>query len=177
MAPSGSTPGEPVPTASVEPLPTSSGSSETLSDRSVTETSDSVRKRAPLARTRWVAATIALAVWLTIVLVSAFTSHLQVCHDEVSRVGTKALVQSCGPISVTDAPSLALLVTFAALLIPDLSALEIPGIFRVERKLEEQAKRQDDIAAAIHRLEVRVSQSVGVEVNNYNVTSARSVRV
>jgi hypothetical protein len=46
---------------------------------------------------------------------------------------------------------------------------------RVERKVEEQARRQDDIAAAIHRLELRVSQRV--EVNYYEDTSARSVRV
>jgi hypothetical protein len=106
-----------------------------------------------------------LAGWLAMLMVSAWTAHLQVCNDEVARVGGTALVRSCGSLSITDAPSLALLVIFGVLLLPDLSALEIPGILRVERKLEEQARRQDDFTAMIQRLEVSIAQRV--EVNTY----------
>jgi hypothetical protein len=64
-------------------------------------------------------------------MVSAWTTHLQVCSDEVARVGSTALVKSCDSLSITDAPSLALLVVVGVLLLPDLSSIEIPGILRV----------------------------------------------
>lgn len=110
--------------------------------------------------------------WLAVLLISAFTPHLQVCSDEVARVGSAALARSCGSLSFTDAPSLAVLVIVGLLLLPDLSSLEIPGILRVERKIEAQARRQDDIVAMIHRLEA--SQHVEV---NYNEVGSRSVKV
>jgi hypothetical protein len=110
--------------------------------------------------------------WLAVLLISAFTPHLQVCSDEVARVGSTALAKSCESLSFTDAPSLAVLVIVGLLLLPDLSSLEIPGILRVEREIKDQARRQDDIVAMIHRLEV--SQHVEV---NYNEVGSRSARV
>jgi hypothetical protein len=116
---------------------------------------------------------ILLLGWLAALVISTFTPHLQVCSDEVARVGSTALAKSCGSLSFTDAPSVAALVAIGLLLLPDLSSLEIPGILRVERKLTEQAERQTEIIAMIHRLEV----SQRVEVNNYNEVSSRSARV
>lgn len=115
---------------------------------------------------------ILLLGWLIVLGISTFTHHLQVCSDEVARVGSTALARSCGSLSFTDAPSLAVLVICGILLLPDLSSLEIPGVLRVERKLDEQARRQDDIVAMIQRLDV--SQHVEV---NYNEVSSRSARV
>jgi hypothetical protein len=114
---------------------------------------------------RGVAAAL-LVGWLVVVWVSFQTPYLHTCDDEVARVGNKALVQFCRPLSITDPPLLALLVVAGALLLPDLSALEIPGVFRLERQLKEQARRQDEIVAMIHRLEVTQHQQV------YNVFDA-----
>jgi hypothetical protein len=83
-------------------------------------------------------AVVVLAVWLAMIMVSAWTTQLHVCSDEVARVGSTALVQSCGSLSITDPPSLALLVVAGLLLLPDLTSLEIPGMLRVERKLEKE---------------------------------------
>ena len=111
--------------------------------------------------------------WLALLLVSTLTPRLHTCDDEVARVGSAALVKSCQSLTITAAPMLAILVIVGVLLLPDLSALEIPGVLRVERKLEEQARRQDDIVAMIHRLEV----SQRVEVHNYNDVGAKAARV
>jgi hypothetical protein len=116
-----------------------------------------------------------LAGWLGILMVSAWTSQLQVCTDEVAQVGSKALARSCGSLSFTDAPSLALLVVVGVLLFPDLASLEIPGILRVERKLEVQARQQDDLASMVQRLQVSVGQRV--EVINVNEIGSVAVKL
>lgn len=118
---------------------------------------------------------VLLTGWLAMLMVSAWTTQLQVCNDEVARVGSTALVKSCGSLSITDAPSLALLVVVGILLFPDLSSLEIPGVLRVERKLEEQAKRQEDIAAMIQRLELSIAQRV--EVFNVNDVGSLAAKI
>jgi hypothetical protein len=128
------------------------------------------------SRVTWAMRALAAAVlagWLSMLMVSAWTTHLQVCNEEVARVGGAALVKSCGSMSITDAPSLALLVIAGILLLPGFSVLEIPGILKIERKLEQQTKRQDEIASMIQRLELSIAQRV--EINNYyerNVATA-----
>lgn len=117
------------------------------------------------------AAVVLLLGSLTLIWISFLTPYLHTCDDQVARVGSAALVQSCRPLSVTDAPILAMLVAAGLLLfsvIPDLSALEVFGVFRLERQLKEQAEKQskqhEDTIDAIRRLEVsqRVSQQVYV---------------
>lgn len=117
-----------------------------------------------LVKARRAAVAILLAGFVTAIWVSFGTSHLRACGDLVARVGSAPLVPSCRPLSVTDAPMLAVLIVAAVLLLPELSALEIPGVIRLERQLKEQARRQDDIVAAIHRLEVSQNQQVNVLV-------------
>lgn len=131
-------------------------------------------RRLGMAGARRGLAAVLLLGWLVILMVSALTSHLQVCTDQVARVGSVALARSCGSLTFTDAPSLAVLVIVGILLLPDLSSLEIPGVLRVERKIEEQTRRQDELAAMIQRLDV--SQRMRVEVN-YNQVGSTSVRV
>ena len=126
-----------------------------------------------MTRARRLLAVGLLAAWIAVLLVSSLTSSLRTCDDEIARVGSTALVRSCVPLSFTAAPSLAVLIIVGILILPDLSALEIPGVLRVERKLEEQAKRQDDIFAMIHRLEM----SQRVEVHNYNDVGASAMKV
>lgn len=122
-----------------------------------------------LTNARRGAAAALLLGWLVVVWVSFQTPYLRTCDDQIARVGGAALARSCRPLSITDAPTLALLVGAAVLLFPDLSALEIPGLFRLERQLKEQTKRQDEIVAMIHRLEVTQQQQV------YNVFDAARV--
>lgn len=110
---------------------------------------------------RWLAAAV-LTAWLVLLCVSSLTSSLHICDDNIARVGGAALVTACRPLSITDAPTLAFLVVAGVLLLPDLSALEIPGVLRVERQLKEQAKRQEEIVAMVHRLEVAQHQQVNV---------------
>jgi hypothetical protein len=52
-------------------------------------------------------------------------------------------------------------VAAAVLLLPDVSSIEIPGIVRLERKVEAQAKRQEEDAEEIKRLVMQQSQSQG----------------
>jgi hypothetical protein len=104
--------------------------------------------------------------WLAVIWVSFQTPYLKTCDDQIARVGTVALPRSCRPLSITDAPTLALLVGAGILLFPDLSALEITGLFRLEKQIKEQAKRQEEIVALIQNLEV--SQ----HLNFYNISDA-----
>jgi hypothetical protein len=71
------------------------------------------------------------------------------------------LATSCRRLSISDAPSLALLAAACAFLLPDLSAIEVPGLFRLERQLKKQGRRQverqAEIVEMIHRLEVNQS--------------------
>ena len=103
--------------------------------------------------------------WLVVLWVSFATPYLHTCDDEVARVGSAALVTSCGPLSITDAPALALVIVACLLLVPDLTALEIPGVFRLERQLKEQDARQQERQAQI----VGLIQSLEVRQNVYNV--------
>jgi hypothetical protein len=121
--------------------------------------------------TRRVAASTLLLGWVAVLWISFETGSLQTCDDQIARVGGAGLVRSCRPLSITDAPALAILVVAGIFLLPDLSALEIFGVFRLERQLKEQARRQEDIAAMIHRLEV--SQRVEVHYNEVGTTALR----
>jgi hypothetical protein len=80
-------------------------------------------RRVGLVGTRRGMVAVLLLGWLAVLLISAFTPHLQVCSDEVARVGSTALARTCGSLSFTDAPSLAVLVIVGLLLLPDLSSL------------------------------------------------------
>jgi hypothetical protein len=93
-----------------------------------------------------------VAAWIALTWISFQTSYLQVCTDQVARVGNTALVRSCDPLSLTDAPLLALVGTAVLLLLPDVSSLEIPGILRLERRVEAQVDRQEKIAEEIKNL-------------------------
>lgn len=93
------------------------------------------------------------AIW-----VSFQTSYLHTCEDFVARVGKMPLATSCRPLSVTDGPMIALLIVIGILLLPEVSALEIPGVIRLERELKEQGEKQREIMAAINRLEISQHQ-------------------
>lgn len=107
------------------------------------------------------AAVALLLGWLVVLWISFQTPYLHTCDDQVARVGSAALATSCKPLSISDAPTLALLVAACVLLLPDLSAVEIPGLFRLERQLKEQdvrqQERQAEIVGMINRLEVNQS--------------------
>jgi hypothetical protein len=133
------------------------------------------------AKVRLNAAIILLLASLVLVWVSFLTPYLHNCDDQVARVGRLALVRSCRPLSVTDPPVLAMLIAAGVLLFslfPDVSALEVFGVFRLERRLKEQAEEQEkrhaDTMQAIHRLEVSQKVSQQMQVNVVAETAARA---
>jgi hypothetical protein len=111
-----------------------------------------------LALLRRVLAIVFILSWASIAWVSYQTSHLQQCQEQVARVGNSPLVKSCGPLSLTDPPMLALLIVACVLILPDLSSIEIPGVIRLEREIEKQAIRQDELAGMVQRLDLAVHQ-------------------
>lgn len=119
------------------------------------------------SRRRWAAGLLLLG-WTVVLWLSSFASWPHVCDDEIARVGTTPLVTSCRPLTVTDAPMLAVLIIVGILLLPEITVLEIPGVLRLERELKDQAKRQDDILATVNRLEISQRQHQQV----YNVFDA-----
>lgn len=138
------------------------------------------KQTSPWVAARRLIALVLLLGWVALLWISLETRHLHICDDQVARVGNTALVRSCRPLSVTDAPMLAILVIAGVLLLPtDLSVLEIPGVLRLERQLKEQAKRQDDMAAMIHRLEVSQNQNqqVTIKVETVERVAETAVRV
>lgn len=128
-------------------------------------------------KARRTAAAAMLLGWVVVVWISFQTPFLHACDDQVARVGGAALVRSCRPLSITDAPTLALLVGAGVLLFADLSALEIPGVLRLERQVKEQAKRQDEIVAMVHRLEVVQRQRQEVNVYTAAEDAAKVVEL
>lgn len=116
-----------------------------------------------MAVTRRLLAACLFGAGLVLTLVSSLTSSLHTCVDQIARVGTVATVRTCDPLSITDAPILVLLIAAVALLVPDLmkhlTGIEIPGVLRIERKVEEQAKRQEDILRLIQRIDVSQNQN------------------
>jgi hypothetical protein len=111
---------------------------------------------------RRVTAICLVAAALTIILISNLTSHLQDCVDQVARVGTVPIVRTCDPVSIDSAPVLALVIVAAILLVPDWNVFEIPGIFRLERKVEEQARQQTEVIRLLQQIQVSQRQSLTV---------------
>jgi hypothetical protein len=118
-----------------------------------------------LALLRRVLAIVFILSWASISWISYQTSHLQQCQEQVARVGSAALVKSCGPLSLTDPPMLALLIVACVLILPDLSSIEIPGVIRLEREIEKQAIRQDELAGMVQNLTVQQQASLVSQTN------------
>jgi hypothetical protein len=97
---------------------------------------------------------------LVFIFVSNFTHYAQDCTDQIARVGTVPTIRSCGPMSITDAPIIALLIGAVMLLLPDVSSVEIPGIVRIENQIKEhedrQEKRQEELIGLVQN--IRMSQ-------------------
>jgi hypothetical protein len=108
-------------------------------------------------------ATALFAAGLVLTLLSSLTPDLHTCTEQIARVGTVPEVRTCDPLSITAAPVLVLLIGSVALLTPDLmkyaTTFEIPGIIRIEKQVEEQGKRQEDILRLIQQIEVSQSQN------------------
>lgn len=75
---------------------------------------------------------------------------------------------------------LVLLVAGIILLLPDLTAIEIPGFLRLERQVTEQARRQDELFRMIQevKLDIRAIQNIDFRptMNIYNDTAERTAK-
>jgi len=98
---------------------------------------------------------------LALILVSNFTHYAQTCTDLIARVGTVPTVRSCGPISITDAPVIALFIGAVVLLLPDVSSVEVPGIVRIENRIKEQEEKQERRQEELIRLVQNIKMSQG----------------
>lgn len=101
---------------------------------------------------------------LTLTLLSSFTPYLQTCADQIARVGTVPTVRTCDPMSI-DTPSILILVIAAGVcLLPEWNAFEIPGILRVEKKVEEQGRRQEEMFRLLQQINVSQHQNTTVAI-------------
>lgn len=115
-----------------------------------------------LAIARRLTAAAFLLAWVVVAWVSYQTPYLHSCSEQVVRVGSSPLVRSCDPLSLLDAPMLVLLVAAVLLLVPDMSAIEVPGILRLERQVAEQSRRQDELSRMFQdlKLDIRSHQNI-----------------
>lgn len=88
------------------------------------------------------------------------------CSLMLPHVGVKPTVLVCQHLTPTDGPVLLLLILGAVLLIPDISKIGIPGLFELERRIDEQVKAQAGLAEAI--TELRVTQQIGSQTFIHN---------
>jgi hypothetical protein len=68
-------------------------------------------------------------------------------------------MQICQPVSASDAPILVGVLLVALLLLPDFAEVAIPGLLSLKRRVELQARRQDQLE---ERLQMAISQNTSV---------------
>lgn len=141
-----------------------------MSSPAASDTSTAQNRGEKLAVARRILAGLLVAAWIATTWISFETPYLQVCTDQIARVGNVPLVRSCDSLSLTDAPLLVLLGAAVLLLLPDVTSLEIPGIVRLERRIEAQVDRQEEIAEDIRNL-VQQNQHQRQESNVYVLAS------
>jgi hypothetical protein len=83
---------------------------------------------------------------------------LHVCRDAIATVGTKAVVQTCGPIGVIDLAPAAVLI--ALLLIPDLSQIDLFGVISLHREVREVGRKQERVETELVQVRNAVNQAV-----------------
>lgn len=71
------------------------------------------------------------------------------------------MVRSCEPISITDAPVIALVIGAVVLLLPDVASVEIPGIVRIENRIKEQEEKQEERQKELVGLVQNIKMSQG----------------
>jgi Subtilase family len=96
-------------------------------------------------------------------LAASLAGLFEVCDDQVAQTGNEGVVEVCRGLSLTD-PAIffvALLVIFC--LWPDLSEISI-GVFRLTRKVEEQAERTEQVGREIQLLGLELRQTIAQNV-------------
>lgn len=103
--------------------------------------------------------------------ISDFTDHARVCEDVVPRIGKEALVRSCRPLEPTDTPIIAIGVSVALLLAPDLAEVSIFGV-GWKRRIEAAETRQEQLSAKVETVQhalLAANQEV-MQVTNIGLT-------
>jgi hypothetical protein len=101
---------------------------------------------------------------LTLTLISSLSAHLQVCSEQIARVGTIPAVRTCDSMSINTAPILILVIAAGVCLLPEWSVFEIPGVLRVEKKVEEQGRRQEEMLRILQQINVSQSQNITLAI-------------
>jgi hypothetical protein len=102
---------------------------------------------------------ILLAGIITWTLLSALTTHGQVCEDVTAHVGTYALAHSCRAVTLHDPAVLAALIAMILLWLPDVANLRTGKLTDIERVLDELRQTADETAAKIDALRLEISES------------------
>jgi hypothetical protein len=101
-----------------------------------------------------------LVAWAAYMLLS--DSVPPVCHDEVTSSETAAkpadlVVSVCEPIGVTDPRALLFLLVVFLLLMPFFSEIEVAGLFRVKKQVEEAEKDVAGLRDTVRTAEAQVA--------------------
>jgi len=127
-------------------------------------TADPPPKADRLKVPRRIAAGGFMLAWIAVAWISYQTPYLHACTEQIAQVGNSAQVRSCGPLSLLDPPLLVLLVAGGLLMVPDLSAIEIPGILRLEREVQDQRKSQEELVRTVQNLSLKLDVSASSQV-------------
>jgi hypothetical protein len=87
----------------------------------------------------------------------------EVCRDQVAD--DSSVVVTCEPIGLTDPRLVWVLVAVLLLLLPDLSEVEIGGVFALRRAVEEVKEENDQLRSDVAELRVTTSQIAQQQVS------------
>jgi hypothetical protein len=121
---------------------------------------------------RWGVAGVLVLVSLGL---SVFGDYV-VCRDELASVGNRAVVRTCGPLGLTDLPSVAAILVLVVLLAPDLSEVSI-GVLALKQRVEDTRRDQKEVRAEFEGLKqsFNISSSTTAEQTTSVATSMEAV--
>jgi hypothetical protein len=71
-------------------------------------------------------------------------------------------VRTCDPMSIDTPPVLILVIAAGVCLLPEWNVFEIPGLLRMEKKVEEQGRRQEEMFRLLQQINVSQRQNLTV---------------
>lgn len=132
---------------------------------------DNVRWQTHLRR--WTAAILALVIAVAFIA-SRYVDDLEVCQTTPPKTQNELAQTVCKPIPVQDVAPLLLI--FVALLWPDVTEIDIRGLGRIVRRLDETNETQEEIAETQERIVSQLTQvqqvaSQRVDINLSDTTA------
>lgn len=107
-----------------------------------------------------VAGAVALIVWAGGMLLWDHvppTCHDEVASTEAAKTPAELVVQVCEPMTATDPRVFLFLLVILLLLLPWVSEVEVAGLFRVKRQVEEAKKEVDGLRESVRTAQAQVA--------------------